>query len=98
MTHALSPFVFQSTNILDVCLSSICLILLGNTERNITLDEIVVEKQNQPSLTSHKRKPLLFYCSVEELLSNSILEFPDIITKKWMWAQKNVPLLFWVNC
>lgn len=92
------PLLFQSTEVLAMCISSVCLILLGNIERNITLDEAVVKKQKQPSPTPHKRKPLCFYCSIEDLLSNSISAIPDIIIKKWMWTQKNVPLLFWLNC
>ena len=64
------PLLFQSTKVLAMCLSSVCLILLGNIEKNITLDEIIVKKQKQPSPTPHKENPYGFivlsriYCQI----------------------------------
>lgn len=58
------PLVFQSTKVLAMCLSSVRLILLGNVERNITLDEIIVKKPKTtfPNTPQKKTLMVLLFC------------------------------------
>lgn len=69
------PLLFQSTKVLAMCLSSVFLILLGKTEKNITLDEIVVKKKKNKkeyNLPQHPTKEnssgfivlLRIYCQI----------------------------------